>query len=566
MKLINIFCIALLCGSLAEAAEYVNWANSQAPLVDRTNRVIPAGSGWVVAIYKTGADHAIDDYNALVDDELVGMFAYVGSAGANGYFAQTFSTAASNQPTGRGLNAGDQIYSRIFDSPSISNAQWCAVIDDALTVVEDFAYPPGVGWMYDPGAVAGPDWMRIRVQSIVFPPIPDQIATNTLSLTATASSALTVSFTIAGGPARISGGTNLTFTGSGKVSIVASQAGDANWNPAPDVTNTFNVSKANQTITFPAIPDQVATATVGLCATAASGLRVSFAVGSGPGLITRLTNLTFTGTGSVSIVASQAGNAIWNAAPTVLRKVKVIPASSPVSGIINADFDGDGLADPSIYDARTGTWTTLLSSAGYLPTMLANLLGGPGYVPAAADFDGDKFTDPGVYGEATGEWIVLLSSANYYRLALPEFLGGPGQSPCPADYDGDRKAEPAVYTEATGDWDVMLSSAGYDTITLVNFLGGAGDTPCPADYDGDKLADPAVYAETTGDWIVLLSRSGYLRSTLPGLLGGPGFLPVPADYDGDGLADPAVRKSDGSEWRIMLSGSGYELISVPLGL
>jgi hypothetical protein len=46
---------------------------------------------------------------------------------------------------------------------------------------------------------------------------------------------------VSSGPAEISGGTNLTFTGQGTVSIVASQAGDADWNAATDVTNAFNV-------------------------------------------------------------------------------------------------------------------------------------------------------------------------------------------------------------------------------------------------------------------------------------------------------------------------------------
>ena len=49
---------------------------------------------------------------------------------------------------------------------------------------------------------------------------------------------------VASGPASISGGTNLTFTGAGSVAVVASQAGDANWNAAASATNAFAVAKA----------------------------------------------------------------------------------------------------------------------------------------------------------------------------------------------------------------------------------------------------------------------------------------------------------------------------------
>ena len=52
-----------------------------------------------------------------------------------------------------------------------------------------------------------------------------------------------VAFVVASGPGVING-TTLTFTNAGTVSIVASQAGDANWNPAPNVTNTITVTSS----------------------------------------------------------------------------------------------------------------------------------------------------------------------------------------------------------------------------------------------------------------------------------------------------------------------------------
>jgi hypothetical protein len=87
-------------------------------------------------------------------------------------------------------------------------------------------------------------------QTIDFPAIGAQLTTNVLTLSATASSGLPVSFAVGAGPASISGGTTLAFSGAGSVSIVASQAGNGSWNPAPSVTNTFSVTKATAGVTL----------------------------------------------------------------------------------------------------------------------------------------------------------------------------------------------------------------------------------------------------------------------------------------------------------------------------
>ncbi len=81
----------------------------------------------------------------------------------------------------------------------------------------------------------------IQNQTITFPALSSQRPNSKVGLAATASSSLPVSFTVGHGPAVIAGGTNLSFTATGLVSIVASQAGDESWNPAPNVTNSFSV-------------------------------------------------------------------------------------------------------------------------------------------------------------------------------------------------------------------------------------------------------------------------------------------------------------------------------------
>lgn len=75
-------------------------------------------------------------------------------------------------------------------------------------------------------------------QVITFPIIPDQIFGSTVTLEATASSHLPVTYTVISGNATISGNV-LTILGSGTITVAADQAGDQDFHPAEQLTRTF---------------------------------------------------------------------------------------------------------------------------------------------------------------------------------------------------------------------------------------------------------------------------------------------------------------------------------------
>ena len=81
-------------------------------------------------------------------------------------------------------------------------------------------------------------------QTITFNNPGAQYVTNNLGLAATASSGLSVTFSVVSGPANLNSGTNLTFSGAGTVSVSASQIGNSTYYPAPTVTQTFSVTEA----------------------------------------------------------------------------------------------------------------------------------------------------------------------------------------------------------------------------------------------------------------------------------------------------------------------------------
>lgn len=84
--------------------------------------------------------------------------------------------------------------------------------------------------------------LNTSFQAITFPPIPNKLTTDApFSLFAQATSMLPVEFELVSGPA-ILNGNQITLTGqTGDVIIKASQPGDAQFDPADELTNTFKV-------------------------------------------------------------------------------------------------------------------------------------------------------------------------------------------------------------------------------------------------------------------------------------------------------------------------------------
>jgi hypothetical protein len=84
--------------------------------------------------------------------------------------------------------------------------------------------------------------LEVGYQAISFPEIPTHLTSDApFQLDATATSGLTVSFTVISGPATVDGNT-LTLTGDeGEVIIEATQEGDAQYDPAEPIQNAFQV-------------------------------------------------------------------------------------------------------------------------------------------------------------------------------------------------------------------------------------------------------------------------------------------------------------------------------------
>ena len=253
-------------------------------------------------------------------------------------------------------------------------------------------------------------------QTITFPAIGAQIATNVLTLSATASSGLSVSFAVASGPATISNGTALAFSGAGTVSIVASQAGDASWNPAPSATNSFTVSKALAGVTLGSLSQtydgtpKSATAT-----TAPAGLTVEFTYDGSPTAPTAEGSYAVTGTVNDVKYAGEATGTlvITNESLTAfqlwVRDDQGQSLSDP-NYATNADCDADGMT----------TWEEYLADTDPSTNASVLALTGQYFIVSASNSTGKiRMTFPA----STSRYYQLVYSTNLASSTLTNNLG-----------------------------------------------------------------------------------------------------------------------------------------------
>ncbi|MDD4117560.1 MAG: MBG domain-containing protein, partial [Kiritimatiellae bacterium] len=338
--------------------------------------------------------------------------------------AQTYDgtpriVTASTEPSGLTVNL---TYDGLPDAPT--NAGTYAVTG---TVVEAHWEGVATGLL----AVARAE------QTIDFPPIPDQWTTNSVGLAADATSGLAVEFSVESGPAQIADLTNLTFTGTGAVHIAATQPGDANWNPAPPVTNLFTVSKMPATVTLHDLAQTYdGTARAATATTEPAGLTVELTY---DGLPDAPTNA------GIYAVTGIVNEAHWEGVATGLLTVAKA----------NQSIDFPPIADPFITNV-----VTLSATAGSgLPVTFEVLMGpasitnvtqlaftSTGRVAVAASQPGDANWNPaasvtnefevwGLYeltvvtshGDAlppAGIHTVLLGTELTNSIAVPEPMGG----------------------------------------------------------------------------------------------------------------------------------------------
>ena len=227
-------------------------------------------------------------------------------------------------------------------------------------------------------------------QTITFAPLANKtFGDAAFALSASSTSSLTPTFTVVSGPATLSGST-LTLTGAGTVTVRASQAGDTNYSAATDVDRSFSVAQASQNLTFAPLTNKTfGDAAFALSASSTSSLTPTFTVVSGPATLSGST-LTLTGAGTVTIRASQVGDANYAAATPVERFFTVAASAQTLTfaPLANKTFGDAAFAlSASSTSSLTPTFTVVSGPATLSGSTLT--LTGAGPVTVRASQAGD---------------------------------------------------------------------------------------------------------------------------------------------------------------------------------
>jgi hypothetical protein len=247
---------------------------------------------------------------------------------------------------------------------------------------------------------------------ITFNELADQTYGNApFDLSATSSLGLPVSYTSSDNTIATVSDTDgdniwtVTILGSGTTVITASQPGNNANGPAPDVSRTLVVHKADQFI----IPDLLSEKYIDdpafqLTATASSGLEISYQSSNGEVASINGSTVTIVGAGTTAITTSQGGNANYNAAPSVSQTLVVNKNSQtitfnelPTKTFGNSPFDLTAIASSglpvnfsssdnsvaTVSDPENDhTWTVNITGAGTC-TITASQPGNATYAGAA---------------------------------------------------------------------------------------------------------------------------------------------------------------------------------------
>ena len=315
-------------------------------------------------------------------------------------------------------------------------------------------------------------------QTITFGALSQKLFTDAaFTLSATASSSLPVSYASSSAAVATVSGNTVTIKGVGTTTITASQAGDANFNPATATTQDLTVANALQTITFVAITARTFAPndTLTLGATASSTLPVSYTSSNSAVATVVGSTVTVVGAGATTITAKQAGNANFGPAVDVTQLLTINKAAATVSlGGLAATYDG------TVKNATASTTPSALN----VTFTYAGSATAPSAVGTYAVVG--TINDTNYAGNATGSLVITKAAQTITFDALtPVTFGG-------APFD--------LTATTTSPLSVSLVSSNPNVATIsgtkVTII-GAGETTIAASQEGNSNYTAAVSVSRT---------------------------------------------------------------------
>jgi hypothetical protein len=375
-------------------------------------------------------------------------------------------------------------------------------------------------------------------QTITFPaPVNPVVSPTAVPLTATSSAGLPVTFAvISGGPATIVGAT-IVYANVGPITIRASQAGNASFNPAIPVDRTFTVGRGTPVITW-ATPGPVApgTALGSGQLNAAANVPGTFSYSPPAGYQVNPPSQTL-------IATFTPANQTLYQVTAVTRVLTVIP---PIAGarITNLSVRASLAAAQTLivgFNVQGGAQTVLLRTIG--PTLASFAVPGPMADPRLAVYRGSTLLDQNDNWGGSANLATAFAGVGAFPLAAASL-----------DAALLRPLDGAHTAQATGGAGTVLVEV-YDT--------GAGPSP--------RLTNVSARNRVgTGDDILIagltLAGAGERHLLIRGV--GPGLAGVGVS---GGLTDPkieiysgAVRIAENDTWAPGLAATFTSAGAFPL--
>ena len=228
--------------------------------------------------------------------------------------------------------------------------------------------------------------------------------------------------------------------------------------------------------------------------------------------------------------------------------------SNGISGLVAADFNGDGAPDLAFSDGETGAVEVAFNNDShnffnFSPAPSFTIAGNASHV-AVGDFNGDGKLDAAVIGDTTNQFLAVLLGKGDGIFQTPLYPGagnyGAPNDIAVGDFNGDGKLDIALAQFNAG---VVLILAGNGDGTFQPpVVIGTNSTPyalAVADLNGDGKADIVTANYTSLNVTVLLNTTTVSQVT-------PSFSPTIyntanyangvaiGDFNGDGAPDLAI--------------------------
>ena len=337
-----------------------------------------------------------------------------------------------------------------------------------------------------------------QAQTIVsFPAMGDQLTTNGVRLSATASSGLPVSFTVASGPGVILGGTNLSFSGAGMVYVVAHQEGNETYSAAPAVTNLCAVTRATAGVALGGL-SQTYDGT--LKSASATTVPMGLAVG-----------ITYDGAGTPPteagsyVVVGTISDAIYQGSAT---GTLVVSASSAmvVLGDLSQTYDGMAKRAAATTDPTGLTVEITYDGSASAPTAAGH------YAVTGTVYDLNYA------GFATGTLVIAKAEAWVQFDSLGATYDGTGKgATCRTEpeglavsmtYEGSSSlpVEPGTYEVVGSIIDVNYAGASTESFVIAKASATVSLSGLSATYDG--MAKSATATTAPADLVVSMTYEG----------------------------------------------------------